>query len=507
MRKKQNIPSIRNRYNFMLQVILVMMVLCITGCTNEFLSDEQLAGREKVILSLTTRADNTTTGSGNETVVNTLRLMIFNSSGAQIANSYYDKTLLDELRSSDGKTFTLTERLPRDAGQIKICLIANEPLNWNLGRTAGQLSYNVLTNMTVHYLNDFDFINNNGNVDDLNLYISPTDYFLMYAETAVNFVAGDMSIADVLPLKRTAAKVTLTLGYDGLTDVDYDNGEDFEVKSVSIQNQPIYSHLFAAAYDNDECFSTAYQSLEYDKVTKVTQPVVFYIPEYYLSSEAYSSNLFTYIEVLGEYTSGGVKMPITYKIPLGDGVQKIYTESNYTPSIGDYSVVRNHHYVVNARITKLGEKDGLQAQISIIPWADGGNVDVDASAPYLNVSDITQERTVFSAVPDINDKIFFWTNQPQSLIVLTPVTATYYDAGGSTMDISGLAQEFLPVIDVNMIKYSIPVNGNNFFENNGHVDVNVHLPATVVWSKLVLSFQVKAGNLKRLITITYRTMP
>lgn len=506
MRKRQANPFTRNIHNILLHPVLLMSSLWIIGCTAEFLQeDKPVTERDNAVLSLSTRIGDITAGSGNENIVKTLRLMVFNSAGAQIANTYYEETLLEELKNGDGKTFTLTQRLPRDLGQINVCLIANEPQSWDLGRTTDKVSYIVLQNLTIHYLQNFDFINNNGNVDDLNLYVSPDDYFLMYVETATNFIAGNMSITDVLQLKRTAAKVTLVLGYDRLSDVNYDNGEDFELKSVSIQNQPLYSFLFGATYDSDEFFSSAYQVLVYKQDTKVTEPVSFYIPEHYLSENAFNSNLKTYIEVLGEYTTGGIKVPVIYKIPLGEGVQKIYTMPNYTPSIEDYTIVRNHHYTVNGKITRLGEKDGLQAQISILPWVDGGNIEVDTPAPYLNVSDIALKRTISSAEPDISDKIFFWTNQPQDQLTFTPATVTYYEADGLPLDLSGLSPELLPLVGMDMVKYSVSGNPGNFFENNGHVTVNVHLPQTILWRKLVLTFHVKAGNLKRLIRITYHT--
>lgn len=484
--------------------LLVIIVVLVVGCTKELLTDELPSEHNSVMLSVSTRAGERNAGSGNESTIKTLRLLVFNSGGAQVANSYYEGASLADLEVGGGK-YTVTERLPRDLGPIKVCLIANEPSSWNLGRTTGKVSYVILNNLIIRYDLDFDFIGNNGNNDDLNLYISPDDYFLMYVETAVNFVAGDVSLTEELKLKRTMAKVTLTLGYDRLLDVDYDSGEDFVLKSVSIQNQPIYSHFFAKVYDNDALFSTAYQSLEYDATSKTTQPVVFYIPEYYLSVEAFDSQLFTYIEILGEYTSGGVKIPIVYKIPLGEEVQNIYKDNSYVPIITDYSIVRNHHYIVDGKITKLGEKEGVQAKISIAPWQDGGKVDVDDNAPYLNVSDIALNQIVFSSVPDVSSKIFFWSNQPQNLITLTPISTVYYDSSDLEMNVSGFPSDNLPVIDTNMIKYSTEINADYFFENNGHVVIDVKLPSSIMWSKFVVTFQIQAGNLKRKVALTYIT--
>lgn len=480
------------------------MVIWVVGCTNELLTDELPSNTNSVILSLNTRADLNNAGSGNESVIKTLRLMVFNSVGVQVANSYYEGTSLDDLKG-DGGIYTVTERLPRDLGQVKVCLIANEPISWDLGRTANKVTYTVLNNLTIRYDRDYDFINNNGNSDDLNLYISPDDYFLMYAETAVNFVAGDVSLAEVLALKRTVSKVTLTLRYDRLLDVDYDNGEDFVLKSVSIQNQPVFSNFFAKVYNNDEYLSTAYQPLVYDPVDKITKAVVFYIPEYYLSAGAFNTKLFTYIEVLGEYIAGNTKVPVLYKIPLGEGVQKIYMDDSYSPTINDYSIVRNHHYVVDGRVTKLGEKEGIQAKISIAPWVDGGKVDVEDGAPYLNVSDITLEQTVYSSVPDVSNSIFYWSNQPQNLIMLTPVKTVFYDSNGLEVNISGYPVEYLPQLDVSLVKYSLVVNSDGFFENNGHVTIHVKFPSDILWKKLMVTFHIQAGNLKRQVTITYIT--
>lgn len=485
-------------------LLVVIIVMSVVGCTKELLTDELPSEYNGVMLSLFTRANERNAGSGNESTIKTLRLMVFNSGGVQIANSYYEGASLEGLKG-DGEIYTVTERLPRDLGQVKVCLIANEPSSWDLGRTINKVSYTVLNNLTIRYDRDFDFIGNNSNNDDLNLHISPDDYFLMYVETAVSFVAGDVSLTEVLPLKRTVAKVSLTLSYDRLLDVDYDNGEDFALKSVSIQNQPIYSYFFGRMYDGDALFSTAYQSLEYDPTNKATRTVAFYIPEYYLSAESFNTRLYTYIEVLGEYTTGGVRIPVVYKIPLGEGVQKMYTDGSYVPIISDYSIVRNHHYIVDGKVTKLGEKEGFQAKISIAPWVDGGNVDVDDSAPYLNVSDIVLNQTVYSSVPDVSNKIFFWSNQPQNLITITPVNTVYYDSGGLEVNVSGFPADLLPLISVNLIKYSTEINGSNFFENNGHVIIDVKLPSYIMWNKLVVTFQIQAGNLKRHVTLTYIT--
>lgn len=489
---------IMNRYKTILLQVPVLLMILVAGCTKEQITDELPTEYNSVMLSLTTRAGENTLSSENERTIRALRLMIFNSEGVQVKNSYYEGASLNGLKKEIG-TFSLTERLPRDLGQIKVCLIANEPSSWNLGRNSNKVSYVILSNLAIDYNHDFNFINNNGNSDDLNLYLSPDDCFLMYAETSINFVAGDVSIAETLPLIRTAAKVTLTLGYDNLLDVDYNNGEDFVLKNASISNQPVYSYLFANAYNNDQFFSTAPKILEYNPETKATRPITFYIPEYYLSAETFAADLITCIEVQGEYTTRGIKIPVVYKIPLGDRVQKIFADNNYTPVIGDYSISRNHHYVVDGRITKLGEKDGMQAKISIAPWIDGGSVEVESSAPYLNVSEIALQRTVSLVKTDISDKIFFWSNQPQSQIMLEPFTATYYDTDGKKIEIS---QDSSPQIDAEIIKYS-EANGSNFFENNGYVTINVKLPSSITWAKLIVTFYIKAGSLKRQITITY----
>lgn len=482
-----------------------MAAMLVVGCTGELSTDELPAEHSGVMLSLTTRAGENINSSGNESVVKTLRLMIFNSEGIQIKNAYYGETSLEGLKTAVG-TFTVATRLPRDLGQIKVCLIANEPDSWDLGSTTNKVSYTALSNLTIHYSRDFDFIGNNGNNDDLNLYLPPANYFLMVAETTLRFTAGDTAVAGVLPLYRTVAKVTLALAYDKVQGVDYDNGETFVLKSAFIQNQPIYSHLLAKAYSNDEFFPTAGKPLVYDADTKSTRPVMFYLPEHYLSAEAFESNLNTFIELLGEYTTtGGLKIPIIYRIPLGEGAQKIVTGNGYTPVIDDYSVVRNHHYVVNGRITKLGEKEGIQAKVSILPWKDGGEIEIEDRAPYLNVSEIALERTALAAGQEVSDKLFFWSNQPQEQIVHKVVATTFYDRDGLETDIFALPPMYHPLIEVEMIKYAASGSSTNFFENNGHIAVNVQLPAIIGWSKLIVTFYVKAGSLKRQIMITYTT--
>ena len=491
-------------------LILILPVVLIASCTNDIASENELTDANSAVLTILTRTgNNDDPGLESERIVKKLRMIVFNSSGNQVGTFYYSGTELENALKTNGGTYSITERFPKNLGQMRVCLIANEPASWNLGRPGG-ITYGLLENKMISYTDDYDFINNNNNSDDLNLYISANDYFLMNAEKTVNFGSGNITLGYELPLERTVAKVTVAFSYDQIVGVNFDNGDSFLLKNVSIQNQPIYSHLYNKEYSSDTYFPTSYKNIVSNNGTGTkitTDSIVFYIPEHYLSDDAFNADLYTYIEVLAEHVSGGVAMPVTYRIPLGEGVQNIFDDAAYSPQKADYSIVRNHHYIVNGTITKLGEKDGVQANVQIQSWKTGDNIVINKPTPYLNVSDINLQREVSVLQPAVKDQIYFWSNQPQDSITVENITAKCYNANGD--QIGDLAY-FLGLspnnsLNIQKISYLPTTNAKVFFENNGYVDVDLnsqHMPS----GRLEVTFYLRAGNLKRKINITYKTI-
>lgn len=495
-------------YRLAILAILLFWMGLLIGCSEE--DGIEPSEFDTAKLMIVTKAGGDDPGEEKERLVKTLRLMIFDASGDFIKSFYYSGADLENALKVEGGVYTITERLQKNLGPIKIVLVANEPSTWGL---SGGITYSQLKDLKIQYDDGhFNFIGSNGVYNDMNLYVSPDDYFLMFTETSVHFGTGNVEIFDALELERTAAKVTLVLQYNDFVPLD----ETFVLKRVAIHNQPIYSLLAGQVYNNDdELLPTSYVPFSMLRSAAgyihETRPIVFYIPEYYLSQEAFASDVYTYIEVVGEYTRSGSNLPVivTYRIPLGEGVQRIFDASPgnpYIPQRSDYTIQRNHHYIVNGVLSKLGEIDGIQIEIAVKGWEDGGTIDVDNPAPYLNVSEIALERYISQNRLNFNDSIFFWSNQPMDDISLELIGCDVITQSGTVRPFNTLFGLEGSSYDVNMKKYASGSTG--FYQNNGYVMVNLNVDAYdflqgLLFQRIDLMFYVRAGNLKRRITVSY----
>lgn len=502
------------RYNvkFPLVFAALSLMLLLWGCAKESEIAPSDVAEELATLSVSTRTGETDAHIAEaESTVKTLRLMVFNSSGDQVFNKQYAAGAgnPEDILKAPGGVYHILERLPKNIGAIKICLIANERSRWNLGRTTNKVTYALLKAKVIDFGADYADLVNSGNN---NLDVVPGDgNFVMFAETSETFGENGASIVAPVPLIRTVAKVTLNLVFDlsNIVGLDYAAGDNLTFQHASIQHQPLESYLNGTtAYVEDVFMPTSPQPLHAVNTLGTRyeiDPVVFYIPEHLLSEASYAGGTHTYIQLAATYTTAlGVSMQVSYRVPLGNGMQKLFTDANYLPTKTDYTISRNTHYMVNGTVNKIGEQDGVQLNLSIQAWDE---VEIDAAKfePYLNVSDLYLNLAYADFTVNQSDRLYFWSNMPQAELSVEEVLYTVYDGNPSTGGqlLGDLATIYASAVStVAMTKYA-PVVNLDYVENNGHVDLELNVGTGIGTNWIVADFKVRAGKLRRSIRVVY----
>lgn len=464
----------RIRYIFLLTAKTVLF----SGCSEEqFMENEDGYSRDMTALTVITRAPgNTENGTSAEDDVQNLRLIVYEYNGtnylAQKANVYNTAA---EASAGNG-TYHIRVEIPHGIA-VRVFVVANEKAEWNLG--VPSMNAGTLRNKVI------DHIGEKATMD-----IQPP--FVMFAETET-IESSDYQVRQV-SLIRTVAKVSLSVQavFDQIAGL---NGGEIAINNAELKRLPktqkvAPGFIFDGDADQDlsntdsESFMLTPTVDGANRVTGFTteasKKLVFYLPEYNISDKAY----YSFIQINGQYTPLGssTSLPITYRIPLGNGVQQLYAGDS-RPSIGqlsadDLTISRNNHYDFEATIQTLGEADGMLLHVKALPWTDGETIEaVSPGAPYLNVSNI--EITL----PDSNPKrIFFWTNQPQDVVGIMP-NAT--DGSGTTVALDNL--------------FDITVHFENTTQTNGTVEIK----ALQNTSSGNYTICLNAGGLRRYILIKY----
>lgn len=423
----------------------------LNGCSEEQLLADDAGGygREMTALTLTTHLpqafDN---GTSAEDDVQTLRLLVYEYNGtsylSQKANAYYTAA---EASAGNG-TYQMRIEVPHGIA-IRVFVVANEKAQWNLGDPA--MSATALRNKVIDPL-------------EAGATLDMQPPFVMFNESGT-IESSDYRAQD-LPLVRTIAKVSLSVQalFDQIVGL---NGGEISLTNATLKRLPKTQKLapgFSYTANDESDFSlTTTKAFTLTPVvdgqnrvtgftTEAARKLLFYVPEYLLSHKAY----YSFLQINGQYTPLGSSssLPITYRIPVGDGVQKLY-EASGAASVDqlltdDLSITRNTHYDFEATLQTLGQSDGLQLYVQAQPWVEGETVEgASPGAPYLNVSniDLTLTGTTLK-------RLYFWTNQPVNTVGIMP---TLKDAGDVSRTLDDL--------------FHVTLHFTNTLQTNGSVEI------------------------------------
>lgn len=420
------------------------------GCSKEqLLDDEGGYSREMTALTITTRVPvSTENGTSAEDEIQTLRLIAYAYNGTayrtQQANVYNTAT---EAAAGNG-TYQIRITIPQGIA-VRIFVVANEKAEWNLGNQT--ISAASLQNKVINHLEAESALN-----------IRPP--FVMFAESET--IESTDYQAQQVSLTRTVAKLSLSLQAD-FARIAGLNGGNITIEKVELQRLPNTQILvpgfpFSGNESTDlsntlsqRFFSTPTVDAGNNVIgftTAADRKLVFYLPEYRITNKAY----YSFLKIDGQYTPSGssTSLPISYQIPVGNGVQQLYEGVN-PPTIGqlttsDLTITRNNHYAFDATIQTLGATDGILLYVKAQPWIEGETVEGGIpEAPYLNVSNIT--ITLTDATPK---RIYFWTNQPEKAV---GIMTTIKDKNNTVMPLSDI--------------FDATVRFTNTTQTNGYIEI------------------------------------
>lgn len=393
-------------------ICALLIAIVLIGCAKEIDIKPDTADENMATLIIQTKTlDITSEIAAAERIVKKLRLMVFDEYGVQVFNRLYIDP--ETISQNEGNIYSIRERLPKTLGNIRICLVANEFSSWNLGRTTNKVTYTMLQNKVLNFERDCPDLFSGNNMD---INIGDGNCLMFSDAGAYYFGENGVQIATPVELVRTLAKISLTLSYDqnNFAGINFTGGERFELIKASVHHQPVESYLTPAVYNYDNFISSTAKPFSYDSnnITPTTNTLTFYIPEHLISTENMILGQYTLLQVWGRYVkSNGLPLDVSYHIPIGNGVQKLYDGKGLfikDLNTADLTITRNTHYVFTGTINKLGELDGLQLYLQVKDWEDGGYIDVEHPAPWLNVSDIVVTAPA---------QIYFWSNTPNISVV------------------------------------------------------------------------------------------
>lgn len=412
-------------YNKITAALAAILLALSTGCSKELapaVSDDDPA---MVPLRITTRAS--LDGTSAENAIRTLRLIVFSADGGkQLFNKLY---LTSSAANSvtpgeatyfvtDGNGYAISELLPKQ--KIKLVVVANELAPLNMADNDDYMRGQVINYFEKYATNGLLNIVIDGKAADTNLgympMIAKTDYLEPYQWGASDAGAIEMGLV------RNPAKVTVRLRGGNKSDLTINPGDKIEIQSAAIYRMPQLSYLgyIGLNYSGGlvSGITQAFKSpitVDDTGAQPATDQLSFYIPEYMIGEQNAKNGLYTYLQINAVYTSNDTNEQINsvYKIPLGDGVQKLYDGSNTTVdnlTSADLTISRNTCYDIDATVTTIGTLSGLQIVMTIEPWKEADPVDGSDKTPRLNIGSLQVKMDEQKA------RLYFWTNQSQVTI-------------------------------------------------------------------------------------------
>ncbi|MGL5705961.1 MAG: DUF1566 domain-containing protein [Tannerellaceae bacterium] len=466
----------------MFYTLAVLSALIFTGCDSGIHSENGLPvpSNDTIRIGINAKGIEQT----GENQIEQIRIIAFRSDGTQYLNITKSK---DELNTSELQhTYTTTVSVPKD--QLTIYILANE-------------SNDIVNNVSDLHLSKTRF-------DEMYLtYLSDEIKapFVMFGSHTISRTDMQQNSPQVdIDLKRTVSKVSLQLHCDYTdTQANLKNGT-IDLRNTYIVNMPISPFLIENKefLQADDFNTSASRKIEYEILDPAkgftTKTIDFYISEHILSQSNYMQKNHTAIVVHGVYISeSGQEVDIKYTIPLGDGIAKLTgggTLEMLTKT--DLNVTRNTHYQIIGEIKSTGEIDGISMVAKVAPWVDAEKVDIDKSAPYLNVSQIKLEM-----LPSQIKRVYFWSNQP---LIYLDEKGTMQDGAKQDIIVTDFFENITGTNRSNFVVFD-PDHGLNAFPGfvayNGYFDLVLNPDITLKGGTNTFSFYLHAGKLTRTITL------
>lgn len=489
-----------------------LSMLLFGACSEKLSAPEPAPAAGSAPLMLTARA--TASGTAAENAIRTLRLLVYSADdGELLVNKLLmTKDALAEIPSDTYTYFavvngqyTISEMLPKKA--IRAYLVANETRSFDPRPTEEQVRDRQVNLYTVY-----------GTGGTLDIPVTGTDpasnrgYIPMFAQSGTlepyQWTGSGKVVR--MEMERTLAKVTVRIKGGVMTDPVFTPGDKITIKSAAIVHIPQYFFLGNPSFSNSASLvSTSNRTfvtpIEIDGTSvSATDQLTFYIPEHIISQAYVGNGQYTYIQVDGEYYSvnAGETIRNVYKIPLGNGVGKLYDAVNPARiedlTVPDLTVSRNVHYDVEAQVATIGKLEGLQVVVRVLDWDGEEQVNGDVDAPLLNVSSLS--------VVVINNKtrVSFWSNR--SNVYVEPTLKTYHESGYiGNYNVNIIFKDISGAPGVSTSNFKLYANGEDkYYPYNGYIDLEfINPPTTRSTAGPVDAYEIvlNADGLRRTIQI------
>ena len=411
---------------FYIIAVSLLVFLALGRCTRETINPDDPQGDVTTKLSLSfplTRAS-----SDPEKTINSLRVIIFRSDSWGNETGFVVNKLIT-LPVGGEDEVDITEIVP--VGYLNLYLIANEDPLWNLGSVNNPTALNS------------KLLDYNANI---NGYITPS--FTMYSvykavkiDMAGNITHPDKVVSGtktIFPIERVVAKLTVTIDCE-FSDL---GNRAIALDSAMIVSMPLKPYLVPTLYPgltSGDYFKSGIRDISsgyFAAQSFASTPgfstisgkeLLFYLPEHVLSN-ANRSN-FTYLKLVGHMVSSPTTT-LTYRVPLGNslGVLGGYTADYLLEHFADVpaaalTITRNTHYDLKLKIIGFGERNHMEVNAVVKPWAEVGIIGSHQD-PYIYVSTVSAEVSGFAG-----QRVYFWSNQPEVYLQLDGRVLT---SGGSS---------------------------------------------------------------------------
>lgn len=493
----------------LITILLGLCVLVLLGCqqTRELDEQEPLKG-ERNVLRISTSAVNN--GDDAENAIRTLRLFIFDKDGAMVFNKLFHTNEAQSGSTGSGYTYFLktddggyqiSELLKKM--DIQVLMVANEM------RSFDQPTYSIDA-VRGAVLNFREMYRGSGNFTDIAITgldngADNKGFIPMFAETGIIAQGNwDAVMGKVLNLRlvRTLAKASITIKAQEINDPNFNVGDQLIISSASIGRMPAQSFLGYVASDLHVPFtlSSTVQfnnpiTINHGSTTPLsTDKLTFYITEYLIDQTLVDNGQYAFLQVNGVLKrASGDEVQTIYRIPIGNGVKKLYGAGAVRPedlSPSDLTVTRNNYYAFEAGLSTIGSIQALEINVSVKDWEATVDVNGSDDTPLLSVS------TLLTKMTENKVRVHFWTNEQNVGIEALGTTA---GAGFTVNDVFKNLSATPGSSTSNFVV--IPSSSAQYHRFNGYMDFEFNDPTRYTATPQTYTVVLRAGQLTRTLTI------